>query len=220
MTSTQPVIPAHVIPDPTPQGIPSFIQMQQQKDLNNAMDNLSGADSKEDGKKKDFSDLMPKWMYALGETYNEEEKIDGYSGPVGKYLAQISSMQVLQQSFAKLMTSADSFTGLKDYIVKYKDQYSQQMDGVGSAATALYNMSVYFDPTVDGDAQSEAQVQSLEQGMLNGMQQTANSLSQESQMGNSFIKRIQNQTMDAKSDGQQVSQLVGQIAGGFYHDFC
>lgn len=216
MDATSGTTPAHVIPDPIPMGIPSFIQMESQKASDAAQEGF--VDGKDDGKGKkgkkgEFEDLLPKWMYAMGETYAEQDKMNGGSGVIGKYLQQLAGVQVLQQSFAKLISSASDFGGLADYITHHPE-FKTELNGVGSEATALYNVFVNWNATHPHDDSNAAAMQANE---FSYMQQTGNMITQHADLTQSSAKRIQNSGADVTSDEAQIEEEVGQIAGGFLH---
>ena len=216
MEVSQQPIPAHVVVDPPTPGLPSFIQMEQAKASDSALVNLASGDNDKDakkGKKDDLSKFMPSWMYALGETYNQEDKMNGYGGKVGKYLAQIASAQVLQQGFAKLVTSADSFGGLQ-YYVEHNKQYLSGSDGIGSLDRSLIATFANWDTGHANGSQAESE----EQSELASMQQQGNFLSQHGQLGQSLTKRLQNANSNLVQDGQQVSQVIESLGSGFYGD--
>ena len=200
--------PAVIVPDAIPgAGLPSFIQMEQKKASDAAAVELTGGDPKDTkdkkGKKDDLTGLMPKWMYALGETYSEQDKMNSYNGVVGKYLAQIAKTQLLQQSFAKLISSADSFGGLQ-YFIEMNPQFASQVGGVGSTDTALINEFEHWSPQSDD-------LEAQEQGELASMQQQGEFLNQHSQLGQSLTKRMQNSAKELNDDGTQIGQLVSQF---------
>lgn len=154
--------------NPEPMHLPPFIQLEQKKEVTQALvaDKAAG-DVKKDTKGTDFDSLMPKWMLAMGQTYSSLEQFYGSNGAMGKWLSYIAGVSSLQESFAKLVSSAGSFGALKDFFAHGSgDEWKGFQNGIGSVATAIENEFKNWTPGHSTPAQEQA-AEASQYGIMN-----------------------------------------------------
>lgn len=175
-------IPASLIPGvPTPAiaTLVPFAQLEQKQAVNNAIGDNNNPVVLHGKKVEDgFKGLMPHWMLVMGNTYANEQKFNGSNGDMGKFLADMSKMAILKQSFSKLVSTLGSFDALKSFLNAEKKDASgngapagwmSQKNEIGSMSNGLLNEANAFTTnTQDNNAQQEQQEKSAEYNILCG----------------------------------------------------
>jgi hypothetical protein len=197
---------------------PTYAQMEQAKDIAKAQTiaNDGSADGGKEaakGKKKsDFADLMPKWMLAMGEAYTEEQQLNGSNGAVGKYLKMVAAADTLKQAFNSLISSASSYTALKQLLQKDGSELSKEGFGVGAVAQSIVHMAATWSIEKGSSA---TQIQSEEQSEQGAITQLASTLEIKSEASNASNQKLQSHAREAVSDENTISQFLNQMSSGF-----
>lgn len=197
---------------------PTYAQMEEAKDIGKAQTiaNDGSADGGEEAakrkKKSDFADLMPKWMLSMGEAYTEEQQLTGSNGAVGKYLKMVAAADTLKQAFNSLISSASSYTALKQLLQKDGSELSKEGFGVGAVAQSIVHMAATWSWQKGSKAD---QIQSEEQSEQGAMTQLASTLQIKSQASNASNQKVESQAREAVSDENTISQFLTQMSSGF-----
>ncbi len=122
------VVPASL----NPQGMPSFIQMEQHEEDKKAAEAFVKGVSKKD--KDGFAGLIPKAFLAEANEADASAKLTSTSSEMGKYLATLGAKVALEEGFAKAISSATSYGAMQ---AAFASGWGSSNNEISSAANAV-----------------------------------------------------------------------------------
>ncbi|MCH9631339.1 MAG: hypothetical protein S4CHLAM37_13620 [Chlamydiia bacterium] len=172
-----------------------------------ASDGKGGAKKGESS--KDYSKLMPKWMYSVASTYYQLEKDYGPNSLMGKFIRRLQALHTMQEAFAKAIGGATNFGMLKTFLDNDKF-FKAEGGGVGIAATEMDEQLDGFK--TNGNQQQQDQEKQSE---FSAVMNQSSIVQDEGDRAGTTSKALQDDGKTFLSDGTSVNNAVNQMTQSF-----
>ena len=199
----------------------SYVQVEQAKLVQKAKVEAKtgsslGTKGKSDGKgsakkesSKDYSELMPKWMFTVASTYYKLEKDSSPNSLMGKFIRRLQALHTMQEAFAKAISGATNFKMLKTFL-DHDKFFQQEGGGVGIAASEMREKLDTF--TTNGNQQQQDQEKQSE---FSAVTNQSSMIQDEGDRAGTIAKALQEDGMTSLSDGTSVESAVNQMTESF-----
>lgn len=160
---------------------------------------------------KDYSSLMPKWMFAVASTYATLQQDNSPNSAMGQFIAKLQASQAMQEAFAKALNGASSFTMLKSFL-DHDTYFCKEAGDVGISAQEMKDQLNNFKPSDHSDQQ---QIEQEQQSEFSAVMNQTSIVQDEGDRDGSTATALQNDAKTILSDGTNVDNQVEQVAESF-----